>query len=562
MVQILRKSLSVRLMVSMVAVMATVMTLVALYNLHQSRQQAVEELREKASVIAGQAVAMRAFIALNQERINSDSQGRYEFKHLNPAAVGKGVNEILRTSKEGYSFKQTRLQVRDADNRPDNFEIEGMKEFAAQPELRERWGFDSPGGVKVYRYMVPLYYEEACMPCHGRPAGTKDVTGHFREGFQPGEFAGAISVTLPLADFERHQQQDLVGQLLFVVVVLAVGMAAFHTLMEHIVVNPLQELTARVAAFGRGKSEGSWEPLQTYDEMTQLVQEFSRMADTLQQFHRSLENKVRQRTWLLEEANARLVEQGRDLLEMNRRLHESERLKSEFLAVMSHELRTPLTSIIAFTEILMGEGDNLTEQQREYLADVFESSHQLLNQINDILNMSRIEAGLVRLNARPMDIRETLDSVARVVAPLVRKKSQQFTIIVDGQIGTMVADDEKVKHILSNLIGNAVKFTPDGGRIAVRVRPAVLDDGAAAVRVDVQDTGVGIAPEEQGLIFNRFRQGRSLGQRENIGSGLGLAIVRNLVELQGGQIWVESMPDLGSTFTVILPLQPREEGNA
>ncbi|KAF1854652.1 hypothetical protein Lal_00011421, partial [Lupinus albus] len=205
---------------------------------------------------------------------------------------------------------------------------------------------------------------------------------------------------------------------------------------------------------------------------------------------------------------------------MNEKLTETDRLKSEFLTVMSHELRTPLTAIIAFAEILLDEGQSLSSLQREYLQDIFESGHQLLDQINDILNMSKIEAGLIKLNCTEVDIREIVISLLRNVTPLAHKKGLLLRTEFAEAIPLVLADREKLMHVLRNLISNALKFTPAQGKITIS---AALEEQLElpAIKVAVKDTGIGISLADQAYIFEKFRQVDSAETRGYPGSGLG-----------------------------------------
>lgn len=544
-----KNSLTVKFMIGIASITVIMMTVNLLWSIRQQSQQAENDMKEKAAVIAQQLIATRAFIAMKQDAINFDSAGNFEFKHLNPAAVGKGIGDIF-NGYSGYSFKQTRLKVRDSYNAPDGFEVEGLRQLAADKGLGELWGYQELAGKKVFRYMVPLYYDQSCMPCHGGPAGEKDIAGYLKEGFSPGEFAGAISIVFPMSHFEANQRTNVQTQVYFIVFILLASLGMIYVMMEHIVIMPLRELTGKVVAVGEGSLSAQVSEIQTYDEMRTLANEFNMMAGRLSELYQGLEGKVAERTSLLSEANSRLAEQGRQLQAMNAKLTEADRLKSEFLAVMSHELRTPLTAIIAFAEVLLAEGESLSALQREYLRDILESGHQLLDQINDILDMSKIEAGFIRVNRQTVDLREVLAHIELAMAPLLSKKQLALKIGIDDDVPLICADREKVVHILRNLLGNAIKFTPEGGYIGITVAMA----GEEAVKVAVSDTGIGIEANEQAIIFERFRQADSPDRREHPGSGLGLAIARNLVELHGGRIWVESQPGAGSTFSFILPV--------
>jgi signal transduction histidine kinase len=245
--------------------------------------------------------------------------------------------------------------------------------------------------------------------------------------------------------------------------------------------------------------------------------------------------------------NARLF---RELADKSRQLEEASRHKSEFLANMSHELRTPLNAIIGFTEVLLeryfGE---INEKQEDYLKDVLSSGQHLLSLINDILDLSKVEAGRMELELGTFDLGPVLEAGLVMVRERASRGGVALSLAVADDLGRVEADERKVKQVLFNLLSNAVKFTPDGGAVGVSARRV---DGW--IEVAVQDTGVGIAPEEQARVFEEFGQARGAsGQSE--GTGLGLTLCRRFVELHGGTIGVASEPGRGSTFTVSLPVR-------
>src|SRR5215472_4182438 len=232
----------------------------------------------------------------------------------------------------------------------------------------------------------------------------------------------------------------------------------------------------------------------------------------------------------------------------SRQLEAASRHKSEFLANMSHELRTPLNAIIGFSEVLSERmfGD-LNDKQEEYLKDIYSSGQHLLSLINDILDLSKIEAGRMELEVTDFDLPSAIDNALILVRERASRRGITLGRAIDDCVGLVGGDERKVKQVLLNLLSNALKFTPEGGRIDVR---AALNDGMA--EVSVADTGVGIAPEDQEAIFEEFRQVGTADKKVE-GTGLGLALSRKFIELHGGRIWVKSQTGKGSTFTFTLP---------
>jgi GAF domain-containing protein len=244
--------------------------------------------------------------------------------------------------------------------------------------------------------------------------------------------------------------------------------------------------------------------------------------------------------------NARLFHEIED---KSRQLEAASHHKSEFLANMSHELRTPLNAVIGFSEVLLqrmfGE---LNEKQDEYLQDIYASGQHLLSLINDILDLSKIEAGRMELAPAPFHLPTTLENALILVRERATRHGIALHLDLDPRLGEVVGDERKVKQVLLNLLSNAVKFTPEGGRITLK---ASQRDGV--VEISVTDTGIGIASEDQAAIFEEFRQVGSDEQRRE-GTGLGLTLAKKFVELHGGNIWVGSEVGRGSTFTFTLPL--------
>jgi signal transduction histidine kinase len=240
---------------------------------------------------------------------------------------------------------------------------------------------------------------------------------------------------------------------------------------------------------------------------------------------------------------------NREIAEKSHQIEVASQHKSEFLANMSHELRTPLNAIIGFSEVLadrmFGE---LNEKQEEYLKDIYASGTHLLSLINDILDLSKIEAGRMELELTDFHLPTALDNALTLVRERAGRRGITLQMSVDERLGEVRADERKIRQVVLNLLSNAIKFTPEGGRIEVRASSV---DGS--VEVSVSDTGVGIAPEDQEAVFEEFRQ-VGTAEKKAEGTGLGLTLCRKFIELHGGRIWVKSQVGAGSTFTFTIPV--------
>ncbi len=274
-----------------------------------------------------------------------------------------------------------------------------------------------------------------------------------------------------------------------------------------------------------------------------------------------------------EELEKRVEERTEALTQANQRLQEADRVKSQFLANMSHELRTPMNAVIGYTELLLENTYGpLTPQQQDRLTKVVRNAKSLLQLINDILDISKIEAGRMTLNISPTYLRDVVTASLQTVEPLVREKKLQLQVQVDSDLPRVPMDETRIKQVVDNLLSNAVKFT-DRGTVAIRATcwkgntpppvafPETPPDGDWII-VSVADTGIGIPLQELTRVFEAFRQADSSTTRKYGGTGLGLAIARELIEMHGGQIWAESILGSGSTFYFTLPLKGAPSGGA
>jgi two-component system, NarL family, sensor histidine kinase BarA len=382
----------------------------------------------------------------------------------------------------------------------------------------------APGGPTLYRYIQAI-----------RGAGSSSDS-------KP--LLGFVDVSL-LAP-ETDEMPFVIWAILVLAGMLAgfLAILVFYLISQRLILAPVRELTALVGEIADGDLQARAN-LQTGDEFEELSDAFNDMLGRLERARAELET-----------ANRSLDAKLGELAETNVALFESNRIKSEFLGNVSHELRTPLTSIIGFADLLRdsmlsGGGIDTTRAAR-FADNILISGRGLLDLINDLLDLTKIEARKIELHRSTFSLRDVCEGLADFVRPSIDKKSQVMTMHLDEDLPLMNSDAGKLRQVLFNLLSNAIKYTPDGGTVGLEVH--TLNDGQR-VRLAVVDTGPGIALEDQAKIFEKFQQLDSSVTREHTGSGLGLAISKELCTLLGGTIRVESELGQGARFIVELPVE-------
>ena len=318
---------------------------------------------------------------------------------------------------------------------------------------------------------------------------------------------------------EANRRADVSSRNLFVVVSAgSVALAlTLGLLIAWSLVGPIRRTESRLAEIAAGDFSGRLD-VPNRDELGSLAANVNRMNDELSRLYDELETASRH--------------------------------KSEFLANMSHELRTPLNAILGFSQILQQKlFGELNDKQEEYVEDILSSGNHLLSLINDVLDLSKVEAGQIELDVEPFSLREAVERGVAIVRERASKNGVTVAAEIDPEVQIVEADERRIRQILFNLLSNAVKFTPAGGRVDVTAARA-----GAEVEVAVTDTGPGIAPDDRERIFEEFQQ-TDVGAKHREGTGLGLALSKRLVELHGGRIWVESELGSGSRFVFTLPLE-------
>jgi signal transduction histidine kinase len=343
----------------------------------------------------------------------------------------------------------------------------------------------------------------------------------------------------------------LIGKAVLITLLFILAGIATTVWLAGRIITPLKILAGVASRIAEGDLTASVRPT-THDEVGQLTEVFNDMTKALKErdlasakayqqlkhLAHSLEQRVQHRTQLLQEAN--------------RRLQELDKLKSEFVSTVSHELRTPMTSIKGYVDnILDGLTGALTERQSYYLNRVKSNVERLTRMINELLDLSTIEAGRVELQLGDVRLRELITDVVEGFQGMAQQKRLTLRTQQPDEHAAIRGDRDKLHQVLTNLVHNAIKFTPTGGE--VRVESKVRDDGY--LLIEVIDTGCGISPHELDKVFEKFYRGES-GSPDDSRWGLGLAIAKSLVKLHGGRIWAESTPGQGSRFYFTVPIEP------
>jgi two-component system sensor histidine kinase BarA len=385
-------------------------------------------------------------------------------------------------------------------------------------------------GRAEFQYARAVRVERSCLSCH--------ADGKSAQVFRENELAGMIVVRLPARDTQRALIRNRVFLIVAGALAAILAILLFYVIVQRFILAPIQELrgvTLRVA-------EGDLEvrsSVATGDEFEQLSNNLNTMLERL----RASQEELRAANRLLDEKLGHMAES-------NIALYEANRIKSEFLANVSHELRTPLTSIIGFAELLReGPARNDVEKVKRYSENILISGRILLEIINDLLDLAKIEAGKVDLNVTQVDIADLCQTLLDFMRPLADKKDITLALRLEFDHPKLATDEGKLRQILFNLLSNAIKFTQPGGRVELSGR-STLDD---RVYLAVTDNGPGIAAEYQTKIFEKFRQVEQSETRTQGGTGLGLAIAKELTQLLKGEIGVRSEPGEGATFWLRLP---------
>jgi two-component system, NarL family, sensor histidine kinase BarA len=418
-----------------------------------------------------------------------------------------------------------------SNKNPGPFEARALMHLSQQPDtdFYARY-YDRKDKTKGYRYAAALYgnteENKSCLECHAKQAGVG--TG----------LLGIVSVDI---QSQIEAGQAILNRFSFIAAGLLAGVVAiivFYLITTRLILKPVRVLQ-KTAEKVRDGDLDIRSAINTGDEFQQLSETFNTMlsnlknsADQLRAINKGLDVKLGQ------------------LAESNVALYESNRLKSEFLANVSHELRTPLNSILGFAELLKDAmGTQMDPKTARYVQNIVGSGKNLLDLINDLLDLAKIEAGKMEVRSEPISLSDLFEGLANILKPLLESKKLELVDKVAAEVPILHTDPAKLQQVLYNFLSNAIKFSPPEGKVYLSAE--VTDD--SMVKISVTDEGPGIDPEKHKLIFEKFRQIDGSVTRQHGGTGLGLAISKDLVGLLGGAIGVDSEPGHGATFWVKLP---------
>ena len=508
-------------------------------------------LSDLRKVIIGANVTGDSF---DQDEGDQVSKSKHEFLSLSDSRqytklpsretpddpIEAAILEQLRRDSVAFYANSLREQRPDLTEPIEFAENEALSQITPNLEQPLFDEYETDDGNCVY--YIPVFFKQSCQLCH--MAKGSETT--FDPNAPPETRASQIPFRVHKVTMPYESTRDSTTFIRAIVVALgmlivAVTLFVLHTIVRHLVLYPMYHLRDVSDAITHGDTNQR-ATIETEDEFRELADAFNRMLRHLTETQDQIQ-----------EVNTELDTRVDQLAQLNLQLYEANRLKSDFLANMSHELRTPLNSIIGFSEVLQGI-DSLNDKQRRYASNIQKSGRLLLEMINDILDLAKVEAGKMEVKSSEFEIGRLVSAQCDMIQSLSEDKNISLSVDVPDNLPKAHQDPNKLGQILNNLLSNAIKFTPEGGMIKVTVTD--VDNGR--FKLLISDTGVGIAGEDQSIMFQKFRQSRKVldGEgltREFAGTGLGLSIVKELAKLLGGEVDFESELGRGSSFWVTLP---------
>jgi signal transduction histidine kinase len=495
----------------------------------------IEEQVREATRRTGRGLVDAVLVRHHWSRLETDEKWR---------SVARKMGEELKNQAYTWSFIRPKTSGEGAP--AEEFEWRVLEKFSnapPRPVINENSPVEFADRVLPekgeYHYYQAVRAKYECINCH---ISLGSLGGASLASLSEGDLMSIVKIVIPDEETQKALNESRAILLATAIITTFLAMVASYVIVRYVIVKPLKHLRDVSDEISHGNTSLRAD-IHTGDEFEELATAFNRMLRHLT----TIQDEIRQ-------ANKQLDRKVDELAQTNMQLYEANRLKSDFLATMSHELRTPLNSIIGFSDVLGGIRA-LDDKQQRYVKNIQSSGKMLLEMINDILDLAKIESGKMDLRLTDFHVEQVVAAQCDMARPLSERKNIDLECVLESELPSMFQDQSKVQQILGNLISNAIKFTPEGGRIVI----TVARDAKQRLVMTVSDTGVGIAPEDQQAIFEKFRQGSATMSRgdaftrEQGGTGLGLSIVKELCKLLGGEISLDSHVGRGSTFTVTLP---------
>jgi len=523
--------LDTKLTLAVSAILAVALTIGAWVIWRNMDIWATERFRAEMATVAGYTQEVRLHLAVVNSCLEQD-RAVLDTLSVPVAAAWNTVRHYAES--QGYEFRVAALAPRNPERTPDAFERKALEVLSRDPKRTEFAAREERGDEEVMRFAVPVRIESDCLPCHGGPEGDADSFGYPREGLKLGDLRGVFVISAPLASL-REAQQGM--RRTFVVTGMgAILMAAFAVFLTiHRFTRPLDTLAQAALRLGEGELDQRVR-IHTNDEVGLLATAFNRMAQSLQGYQDTLEQKVEERSRELEASQQQLMQAGK-LASIG-----------ELASGVAHELNNPAS-------IILMRANRLSEEieQRELSAEAREDVQVIEHQVEKI---SRIVSGLLTFSRRSTSAKRPINcnDVVRRTVPLIedmaRHRGVELGLELDAFLPLVEADSAQLEQVMLNLINNALDAMPEGGRIIFRSDLVEEPGLGKLVRIEVEDTGDGIPEEHLSRVFDPFFTTKEVGQ----GTGLGLSISYGIMEEHGGSIRVDSRPGEGVCFKLYLPV--------
>jgi len=535
------RKISLKFLVTTSLAIAVVFVLIYFWVSRQQEEHIMEQVRKQAIILHKQIVLTRQWIADHntvlipkKEGVSSNpflpdpdvtSKDGKVFTTVTPSILTKLLSD--RASESGlYSFRLTNTDYMNPKSAADDFEAEALALFRSS-KTDGVFRTEKRGGENVLRYVAPVYVTENCLQCH------------MVQKIKPGDVGGCLSVFIPMneaqAAINRNKAILLSGGLGFAAAL--VGLLFVST--RSLIFKPIRDIRASIGRIEAADSSGT--SVQSGDELKEIAQFCYLLDEKMKNQHQELEREIAEATRDLSETNRSLEAANKELERLNK-------AKSDFFSDISHELRTPLTSIKGAADILDRKGSC---EDPLYLGIIKRNTDHLIKIVVDFLDYSRIESGQLELELERTVLGPVVEDAILSQKADAQKKSLDLVLESENDV-KLTFDRQRIFQVLTNLISNALKFSPENGTITVRISPSAEN----VVRISIEDEGPGIDKNYHRAIFEKFYQ---ILNHENTGihkgsSGIGLAICKGLVQSHGGDIWVESEPGKGSRFIFTLPI--------